>query len=264
LLTTQGIEGVTSYALDHDGYRINLIDTPGFNDTDRSDTEVLQEVSYWLAESYSQTQKLVGIIYLQKINENRMGKSAMLNLAMFKQLFGEDCFRNIVLTSTMWSDREDQIALEERHEEELVRSNSFWGPLVRKRAQTRRYDGTYERSVSIISMLDHRLKIVQDIQRQMVDEGKTLAKTPAGRSLEEELKKERKNHQEELSNFQELLEESFWKSDEERAAALQQLINGRESQMQQVEDTRVRQQETFNQRMEKMRRQNEEARAAGR
>ena len=46
------------------GNNVFLVDTPGFDDTDRSDTEVLREIASWLTASYSNSIKLHGIIYL--------------------------------------------------------------------------------------------------------------------------------------------------------------------------------------------------------
>jgi hypothetical protein len=51
-----------------------LINTPGFEDTNKSDTETLQ----WLARSYT-THKLAGIMYLHKIADDKMGNLAILS-----------------------------------------------------------------------------------------------------------------------------------------------------------------------------------------
>jgi hypothetical protein len=51
---------------------VYLIDTPGFDDTNRSDTEVLKEIARWLVASYKGKILLNGIIYLHRITDIRM------------------------------------------------------------------------------------------------------------------------------------------------------------------------------------------------
>ena len=138
---------------------MNLIDTPGFNDTIRSDSDILKEISIWLNLTYRANVRLTGIIYLHRVSDNRMGGSAMTNLNMLKKLCGDECLPNVILATTMWSDP----------------------------ALTARYNGTHSSALSIISQFEGRPPIVLDIQRQMVDEGRMLLQTTAGRFVDEGL-----------------------------------------------------------------------------
>ena len=83
--------------------RVHLIDTPGFDDTNRKDADVLKEVATFLASTYKENKKVSGILYPHRIIDIRMGGSAKRNLRMFMQLCGPDCFPNVVLVTTMWS-----------------------------------------------------------------------------------------------------------------------------------------------------------------
>ncbi|TKA64677.1 hypothetical protein B0A49_13161 [Cryomyces minteri] len=65
-----------------------LIETPGFDDTNRSDTEVLREIATLLTISYSHDVRSYGIIYFDRISDIRMQGSAKKNLLMFKKLCG--------------------------------------------------------------------------------------------------------------------------------------------------------------------------------
>lgn len=123
---------MTKYSFHHKGRLIHMIDTPGFNDTNRSDTDILREISYWLAESYSPNQKLAGIIYIHKIDDNRIGKSALTTLEMFRQLCGDNYLPNVVLATTMWSEHEADLPKQLLREEELKVSHLFWAPLIEK------------------------------------------------------------------------------------------------------------------------------------
>lgn len=78
-----------------------LIDTLDFDDTNRSDTEVLREIADWLAVSYSNKMLLHDVIYLHRITDVRMQDSAKKNLLMFKKLCDDDALRKVVLVTTM-------------------------------------------------------------------------------------------------------------------------------------------------------------------
>ena len=67
---------------------VYLIDTPGFDGTNKNDTEVLSEVATWLADSYQSKIRLHGIIFLHRITDNRLQGSAKRTLAMLRKLCG--------------------------------------------------------------------------------------------------------------------------------------------------------------------------------
>ena len=119
---------------------VYLIDTPGFDDTNRSDTEVLKEIAVWLTASYSMSIKLHGIIHLHRITDLRMQGSAKRNLFLFKKLCGNEALKNVILATTMWEmvDEEDGHA----REIELQDTPEFWGVMKEKGSQiVRQTDG---------------------------------------------------------------------------------------------------------------------------
>src|SRR5258707_1287108 len=69
-----------------DGTKLFLVDTPGFDDTYRSDTEVLRELADWLSQAYEHQIPLTGIVYMHRINDVRVGGAGMKNLRMFRKL----------------------------------------------------------------------------------------------------------------------------------------------------------------------------------
>ncbi|KAJ2923176.1 hypothetical protein H1R20_g13920, partial [Candolleomyces eurysporus] len=56
-----------------DGQCFRLIDTPGFDEGSKSDTEVLNTIASFLASEYTNGRKLSGIIYIHSIASNRIG-----------------------------------------------------------------------------------------------------------------------------------------------------------------------------------------------
>jgi hypothetical protein len=103
---------------------VHLIDTPGFDDTNKNDAEVLKDIANWLNTTYQNETLLSGVLYLHRISDSRMQGSAKRNLLMFMQLCGPHCYQNVMLATTMWSILPDE-ATGEAREKELV--EKFWG-----------------------------------------------------------------------------------------------------------------------------------------
>jgi GTP-binding protein EngB required for normal cell division len=118
---------------------VYLVDTPGFDDTNRSDTEVLRELATWLADSYTAKINLSGIIYLHRISDIRMQGSAKKNLYMFKKLCGNNALKNVILGTTMW----DKVSETEgtARELELTSTSDFWGWMVSQGSRVYRHTG---------------------------------------------------------------------------------------------------------------------------
>jgi len=87
---------------------LHLIDTPGFDDSERSDIDTLQELAYWLAAAYERGMRLHGIIYLHRISDTRLQGSALRSLNALKAMCGQAALGGVVLATTMW----DTIPLE--------------------------------------------------------------------------------------------------------------------------------------------------------
>ena len=198
---------MTAYTTTLSGYSfqrgeciINLIDTPGFNDTTKSDTDILKEISIWLSLTYRADVKLTGIIYLHRISDNRMSGPAFKNLKMFRLLCGDSALPNVVLATTRWSNPAHKQEYQEQQERqaELISRPEYWGELIHQGATSALYDGTYASALRIILHLEERSPIVLDIQRQMVDDGYPLLQTAAGRCLDDDLMKTKAELQHQL------------------------------------------------------------------
>ncbi|PWW73564.1 hypothetical protein C7212DRAFT_217455, partial [Tuber magnatum] len=77
---------VQSCSFEYEGARVSLVDTPGFENAIRSDTENLREVASWTSVTYGEKRLLSGIIYLiylHPITHSHMEGSALKNLRMF-------------------------------------------------------------------------------------------------------------------------------------------------------------------------------------
>ncbi|KAF4996999.1 hypothetical protein FGRMN_4139 [Fusarium graminum] len=198
---------------------VYLIDTPGFDDTDKSDTEVLKEIAAWLSDSYKHKILLHGIIYLHRISDIRMQGSARRNLVTFRKLCGDDALKKVILASTMWDITREEDAI--MREQELMDTDQFWGWMLGQGSSCHRYNNTAESARQIVlSLTGHKSEIVTDLQRQMVDKGLSLNETAAGQNLNSALQKEIKK----LARVQKELEEEIKTAEKEHDRKTQEAL----------------------------------------
>lgn len=199
---------------------IYLIDTPGFDDTHRTDADVLREISRWLVDSYKNNILLDGIIYLHRINGNRMHGSARRNLMTFRKLCGPDALKKVMLVTTMW----DLVRKEEgeARETELLGMEDFWGWMMEKGSSFDRHYNTEDSAQKIVHKLANRSTngVVVDLQRQLVDEKRTLGETSAGREVESELLKQKERWKQERREIEEDLQAAIQRRDLEAEEAM--------------------------------------------
>jgi hypothetical protein len=198
---------------------VYLIDTPGFDDTNKSDTEVLEEIAMWLSDSYKNNIRLDGIIYLHRISDFRMQGSARKNLVTFNKLCGEGALKRVILASTMWDITREEVAV--MREQELKETSHFWGWMLSQGSSCHRYNNTPESARQIVlSLIGRGDPIVTDLQTQMVDNGLSLEETAAGRDLNTALRKEIKK----LTQEQRALEEHIKAAEKTRDRMTQEIL----------------------------------------
>ncbi|KAL8716664.1 MAG: hypothetical protein Q9181_008400, partial [Wetmoreana brouardii] len=178
-----------------------LVDTPGFNDTYLSDTDVLNILVDWMRDSREEFQ-LSGIIYLHSIQEPRMYGPSLENLRMFRRLCGTDNLKNVILTTTKWGITPKQDALAREHE--LCTNDDFWGLMIKDKSTVRQFDNTKAGARYLVEEVlrtgdEH---FTPQIQHE-IQEGKTLIETEAGAYLNQALLKQEKKYQEKMQALKE-------------------------------------------------------------
>jgi len=160
-----------------------IVDCPGFDDTVRSDTEILREITEMLSALYIVSLKLKGVIYLHRITDNRMQGSAMKNLQLFMKLVGESALSNVVFVTTMWGkvQKNDESEAND-HDSEL--REEYWADFLRLGASATRFDGSQASAEGILSQLLGKKDVVLKVQHELVDERMSLNQTTAGAFLE--------------------------------------------------------------------------------
>ncbi|KAG0013605.1 hypothetical protein BGZ80_010969 [Entomortierella chlamydospora] len=173
-----------------------ILDTPGFDDTHRSDTEVLQDVATFLEKLYKQDFRISGIIYLHNIAETRMRGSSTKNLRMFSKLCGEKSYHNVVMLTGRWGTIDQSLA--EEREKQL--KDNFWKMYLTAGCQIDRYRDRSD-LVRIFEKILPQSQVVLDIQREMAVEGKSLGETAAGGEVSQEIAELTKKFKDELAEL---------------------------------------------------------------
>ena len=174
-----------------------MVDTPGFADTNMSDTEVLGRISSWMASRYTEGALLSGIVYLHPITHNRMDGPSTTNIRMFRKLCGDKTMRNVILATTMWPTPEQGTDdLLEGRAKDLERE--FWSEMIDNGSKIHRFDNTKESASKIISELIDKRPRKLNIQEELVDKHLSLEQTEAGACVDAELQRLRREHEEEL------------------------------------------------------------------
>ncbi|KAH6867364.1 P-loop containing nucleoside triphosphate hydrolase protein [Coprinopsis sp. MPI-PUGE-AT-0042] len=174
------------------GQRLVLVDTPGFDDTAFSDTEILRRIGVWLASSYNSHMKVGGVVYMFPIFPNRMTRNDKSNLKVFQKLCGKDALAKVCMVKTKSSLCDDPQILEKR-EQQL--ESRFWKEMVDggSTISTLHDDPTSAWNL-LTDMLNKYCQIEQldeialGLQREVVEKARSLPRTQAGRELKVKLK----------------------------------------------------------------------------
>ncbi|KAF7970791.1 hypothetical protein HWV62_23072 [Athelia sp. TMB] len=240
------------------GRRVVLFDTPGFDDTTKSDTDILKMIAAFLASTYQQGATLSGVIYVHRISDFRMGGISRRNFSMFRKLCGDDSLKNVALVTNMWSEVDPAVGA--AREAELRTKDIFFKPVLDKHAQLLRHDGSLASAHAIIEQIvsNHplALRIQQELvdehkdisetaagtelnrelaEQELVDEHKDISETAAGTELNRELAEQARKHAEELRQIREEMQVAIKERDEETRQELEAEAKKLKAEMQRVQ-----------------------------
>ncbi|KAF4343937.1 triacylglycerol lipase II precursor [Fusarium beomiforme] len=192
--------------LDEDEKRsITVVDTPGFDDTMRSQADILAEITDYLTAQHLSGLPLRGILYLHKISDNRMTKTSRNYLRLLNDIVGDDALKNVILVTTMWNTLlpEDRKRAVQREQELL---NNFWSCMIDKGSYVAQFNGTPESAYPLIFQLADQESVVLDIQKEIVEQDQSIIETATGRTLVQQLETDHESYQMELCNLRDELE----------------------------------------------------------
>jgi hypothetical protein len=193
------------------------VDTPGFDDSRCSDDVIANRILEWLRQSLEQGKRLNGIIYVHRIIDPRMQGSALSNMNMFRRLCGSDCFPNVVLATSFWS--EVDITEGARREKELCETDEFWGQLVKRGSHVVRIGLDQRADQRLLLRIAKNKKVVLQAQQEMLS-GKRNSETSAAqegngglselrRHLDAQLEAEKENARRKLEEMKKRAEEQI-------------------------------------------------------
>jgi hypothetical protein len=190
---TDAVKTADAFLLD--GHRVVLIDTPGFDDTTKSDTDILKMIAAFLQQSYVKLRHglkngdcafltkhapmcrykegatLAGILYFHRISDFRMGGISMRNLRLLRQLCGGNTLKNVVIVTNRWEEVKPGVG--EAREAELASDDMFFKHVLDKGAQMARHDNTIDSAKKILHLILRNNPLPLRIQAELVtDEGK--------------------------------------------------------------------------------------------
>ncbi|KAH7095980.1 P-loop containing nucleoside triphosphate hydrolase protein [Paraphoma chrysanthemicola] len=191
-----------------DGCTVHLIDTPGFNDDELKDTDILLEIAEYLQTGV----QLSAVLYLHPINDSRLGGTGKRNLELLQNLVGRENMGNVKLVTTKGSRATD----EERGTrlDDLV--SKFWKGMITAGAQVDHYDGSTEDGKRIVGSV-LRSSPVKLLFQQELQDGSEVEQTSAGKSLMEAFIRLQERYEKELKELKEtheMYEEALRKRDE--------------------------------------------------
>lgn len=158
-----------------------IVDCPGFNDTYRSSTEILEEISkvFCTQSVLSQNLELRGILYLHGIDKSRMEGSDIEALNTLQKIVGNAAFPNVVLVTTKWGNVPTKTGIQRESELREI----YWKRMIEKGSCMARFHGDGPSAQGIVSQLIKKPRISTTLQHELLNENKTLQETSAGEFL---------------------------------------------------------------------------------
>ena len=144
---------------------------------------------------------LSGLLYFHRISDNRMAGTPLKNLRIFEQLCGKNALKNIILTTTMWDEVDEETG--STREREL--KDIYWKAMIDRGSSTGRFGGTRDSAFRLIApLLDERnSRNTLLLQKELVDLDLRLSETHAGQMLRSEIKQLARQQQELLHQIRE-------------------------------------------------------------
>ena len=221
-----------------------LIDTPGFDDATRKDSDILQSIASCLADLHEglifdgKQVNLSSIIYIHPINQQRMMGTSMKNLNMFQHLVGKDNMQHCVLVTSKWGLEDADVA--EARERELTTDTRFWKQPLESGATMRRYRDSQQSALEIVKLAIRKGMFTPQLAREYILQKKELYLTSAGRALDEEIAKLREEHDAELLAAQEEHDRATRASNAEATARMEALSSEMAQKLQILDESMIR------------------------
>jgi hypothetical protein len=182
-LTSLGTKDAKGYVMEHKGRQVRLIDTPGFDDDEMSDADLLKIIGDFLGTLDVNGSTLAGTILLQPVTTNRVPGSEERRTRMIEKALGAPAMQNVILATTQWSKvvnkKEAQARVDERE-----RNAAYWGWMKDNGARVVHHENTRSSARHIIGLiLDNHVPVPLAMQIELAAHNFEMAFTSAGEYL---------------------------------------------------------------------------------
>lgn len=129
-------------------------------------------------------------------------------LRLLESLVGDDALKNVILVTTMWNmlrPQDRRRALQ--REQELL--DNFWSSMEQKGSYVAQFDGTSDSAYALIFQLAGKESVVLDIQKEIVDQDRSILETKAGTNLIHQLEKDHETYRLKKYDVEERLEKEM-------------------------------------------------------
>ncbi|KAF5664602.1 histidine phosphotranseferase [Fusarium circinatum] len=193
-----------SYDVSESGSTFTLIETPGFNDTTRDNTEILSTIIRYLDTGSGHS--LAGMIYLHRITDTRVCGADFLNLQMLKALAGPHFYSRVVVASTMWDTipNEELGQICQGREAALKSSEKYWQDMIAGGCGYFRFRGDEESGLQILRHFVSYQSLEPPAIIAQLNQKRSFEETDAGCIL---VKDRRRREQARLRELEEAREE---------------------------------------------------------
>ena len=148
---------------------------------------------------------------------------------MFRRLCGDETLKNVILVTNMWN----EVSPEDGEDREKELSDRFFKPALDKGAQIVRHHGTPESARDIIRKIMANHPVALRVQKELVDEGKGIGDTEAGKAISEEVAKLIRKHQADLNELRAEMAQAL----EERNEQMRQEIEAERRRVEKLMET---------------------------
>jgi hypothetical protein len=160
----------------------------------------LSIISELVTTQYHIGMKLWGIIFLHRITDNRFQGSTHNVLNLFRQLVGDEALGNVILATTQWSRISDSDMPAALGREQELR-DKYWREMLDADSMTTRFTGDRASAEGIVAQLLGKKHVVLKLQRELIDEKKSLGKTGAGLFLKPKIDRKMRENREDLKRL---------------------------------------------------------------
>ncbi|KAF5972517.1 hypothetical protein FCOIX_9311 [Fusarium coicis] len=188
---------INAYEFNTRGHNVILVDTPGFNDTYKSDADILLDLAKWLEVMYRQNAKLTGILCLHRITDVQRFDGT--------QECALDVLMSFATKATMTLDIQRELVDEEKLLAETAAGNAVNEELHRLETKYRdELDRIQKETTEALAERDLQYEKILNLERERMEQ-----KLDRIHSDQEVLRQERREEIRRIENDNKLLQNKY-------------------------------------------------------